>query len=62
VNRSTSRALTDQAIAAYDYQLAAHRENVLSGFQQVEDDLAAVRIWKTKPRSRMKQSWRPSVY
>jgi NodT family efflux transporter outer membrane factor (OMF) lipoprotein len=38
------RALTDQALAAYDYQVAAYRENVLSGFQQVEDNLAAVRI------------------
>jgi NodT family efflux transporter outer membrane factor (OMF) lipoprotein len=38
------RALTDQAIAAYDYQVATYRENVLTGFQQVEDNLAAVRI------------------
>jgi NodT family efflux transporter outer membrane factor (OMF) lipoprotein len=38
------RALTDQAIAAYDYQVAAYRESVLAGFQQVEDNLAAVRI------------------
>jgi NodT family efflux transporter outer membrane factor (OMF) lipoprotein len=38
------RALTDQARAAYDYQVAFYRENVLTGFQQVEDNLAAVRI------------------
>jgi NodT family efflux transporter outer membrane factor (OMF) lipoprotein len=38
------RALTDQARAAYDYQVASYRENVLTGFQQVEDNLAAVRI------------------
>jgi len=38
------RALTDQAIAAYDYQVATYREDVLTGFQQVEDNLAAVRI------------------
>ncbi len=38
------RALNDQARAAYDYQVAAYRESVLSGFQQVEDNLAAVRI------------------
>src|ERR1700733_5231906 len=38
------RALTDQAIAAHDYQVAAYRENVLVGFQQVEDNLAAVRV------------------
>jgi NodT family efflux transporter outer membrane factor (OMF) lipoprotein len=37
-------ALTDEARAAYDFQVAAYRENVLNGFQQVEDDLAAVRI------------------
>lgn len=38
------RALNDQARAAYDYQVAAYREDVLTGFQQVEDNLAAVRI------------------
>jgi NodT family efflux transporter outer membrane factor (OMF) lipoprotein len=38
------RSLTDQARAAYDYQVAVYRENVLTGFQQVEDNLAAVKI------------------
>jgi NodT family efflux transporter outer membrane factor (OMF) lipoprotein len=38
------RSLNEQARAAYDYQVAAYRENVLTGFQQVEDNLAAVRI------------------
>jgi NodT family efflux transporter outer membrane factor (OMF) lipoprotein len=38
------RSLNDQARSAYDYQVAAYRENVLTGFQQVEDNLAAVRI------------------
>jgi NodT family efflux transporter outer membrane factor (OMF) lipoprotein len=38
------RSLNDQARAAYDYQVAAYREGVLTGFQQVEDNLAAVRI------------------
>src|SRR5207237_8298248 len=38
------RSLNDQARAAYDFQVAAYRESVLSGFQQVEDNLAAVRI------------------
>jgi len=37
-------ALTDQARSAYDFQVAAYRENVLTGFQQVEDSLAAARI------------------
>jgi len=38
------RSLNDQARAAYDFQVAAYRQSVLSGFQQVEDNLAAVRI------------------
>jgi NodT family efflux transporter outer membrane factor (OMF) lipoprotein len=38
------RSLNDEARAAYDFQVAAYRESVLSGFQQVEDNLAAVRI------------------
>jgi len=38
------RALTDEARAAYDFQVAAYRQSVLNGFQQVEDNLAAVRI------------------
>ena len=37
-------AVTDQARAAYDYQVATYREDVLTSFQQVEDNLAAVRI------------------
>jgi hypothetical protein len=30
------RSLIDQALAAYDYQVEAYRENALTGFQQVE--------------------------
>ena len=37
-------AVTDQARAAYDFQVAAYREDVLTSFEQVEDNLAAVRI------------------
>jgi NodT family efflux transporter outer membrane factor (OMF) lipoprotein len=44
------RALTDQARAAYDFQVAAYRQNVLSGFQQVEDNLAAVRILENEAK------------
>jgi NodT family efflux transporter outer membrane factor (OMF) lipoprotein len=44
------RSLTDQARAAYDYQVAAYRENVLTGFQQVEDNLAAVRILENEAK------------
>ncbi|MBV9609900.1 MAG: efflux transporter outer membrane subunit [Acidobacteria bacterium] len=38
------RALTDQAREAYDAQVATYKQTVLTGFQQVEDNLAAVRI------------------
>jgi NodT family efflux transporter outer membrane factor (OMF) lipoprotein len=44
------RSLNDQASAAYDYQVAAYRENVLTGFQQVEDNLAAVRILENEAK------------
>jgi len=38
------RAGVDQAIAAYDQTVANYRETVLTGFQQVEDNVAALRI------------------
>jgi len=38
------RAASDQAIAAYDANVAAYRQIVLTGFQEVEDNLAALRI------------------
>jgi len=38
------RANVDQALAAYDQNVANYRETVLTGFQQVEDNLAALRI------------------
>ena len=38
------RAQTAQAIAAYDASVAAYRQTVLTGFQQVEDGLATLRI------------------
>lgn len=37
-------AQTDQAIAAYDASVATYRQAVLTGFQEVEDNLAALRI------------------
>jgi NodT family efflux transporter outer membrane factor (OMF) lipoprotein len=43
-------AVSDQARAAYDLQVAAYRENVLTGFQQVEDNLAAVRILENEAK------------
>jgi len=38
------RAASDQAIAAYDQTVASYRETVLTAFEQVEDNLAALRI------------------
>jgi NodT family efflux transporter outer membrane factor (OMF) lipoprotein len=38
------RAVSDQAKASYDSSVASYRETVLTGFQQVEDNLAALRI------------------
>jgi NodT family efflux transporter outer membrane factor (OMF) lipoprotein len=37
-------AQTDQAMAAYDGTVAFYRQTVLTGFQNVEDNLAALRI------------------
>lgn len=38
------RAQTEQARAAYDGNVAAYRQTVLTGFKEVEDNLAALRI------------------
>ena len=38
------RAQTDQAIAVYDEEVATYRQAVLIAFQQVEDNLATLRI------------------
>jgi len=44
------RSATDQAIAAYDANVAAYRQTVLTGFQEVEDNLAALRILEQEAR------------
>jgi NodT family efflux transporter outer membrane factor (OMF) lipoprotein len=38
------RAFSDEAKAGYDFSVATYRETVLTAFQQVEDNLAALRI------------------
>jgi NodT family efflux transporter outer membrane factor (OMF) lipoprotein len=38
------RAAADEAKASYDSAVASYRQTVLTGFQQVEDNLAALRI------------------
>jgi outer membrane protein TolC len=38
------QAQTAQAIAAYDANVATYRQTVLGGFQEVEDNLAALRL------------------
>ena len=38
------KAQTEQAIAAYDASVATYRQTVLGGFQEVEDNLAALLI------------------
>jgi len=44
------QAYTDQAWAAYDANVATYRQNVLTAFQEVEDNLAGLRILETESR------------
>ena len=43
-------AFTDQAWAAYDANVASYRQNVFTAFQEVEDNLAALRILEEESR------------
>lgn len=45
------RAVNQQAQAAYDQTVASYRQIVLTGFQQVEDNLAALRILEQEART-----------
>jgi NodT family efflux transporter outer membrane factor (OMF) lipoprotein len=48
------RAASDQAIAAYDQSVANYRQTVLTGFQQVEDNVAALRILEREAQTQDK--------
>ena len=45
------QAMTEQARAAYDASVASYRQAVLTGFQEVEDNLAALRILEQEARA-----------
>ncbi|HET7439768.1 MAG TPA: efflux transporter outer membrane subunit [Terriglobales bacterium] len=45
------RAVSEQARAAYDQTVANYRETVLTAFQEVEDNLAALRILENEART-----------
>jgi len=45
------RAQTDQARAVYDTNVASYRQIVLTGFQEVEDNLAALRILEAEAQA-----------
>jgi NodT family efflux transporter outer membrane factor (OMF) lipoprotein len=57
------RAQTEQAIAAYDASVAGYRQTVLSGFQEVEDQLATLRVLEAEAaiQDQAVQSARQSV-
>ena len=44
-------AVSDQAKAAYDQSIASYREIVLTSFQNVEDNLAALRILENESKT-----------
>jgi NodT family efflux transporter outer membrane factor (OMF) lipoprotein len=45
------RAQSEAAVAAYDQAVAGYRENVLEAFQQVEDNLATLRILEEQAKA-----------
>ena len=57
------RAQSDQAIAAHELSVSAYRQTVLTGFQEVEDNLAALRILEQEAQAQQEavQSSRQSL-
>jgi len=45
------RAVSDEAIAAYDQSIANYRETILSAFQEVEDSLAGLRLLEDEAKT-----------
>jgi NodT family efflux transporter outer membrane factor (OMF) lipoprotein len=45
------RAVRDEAVASYDQTVATYRQSVLTAFQDVEDNLAALRILAEEART-----------
>ena len=45
------RATLNQTLAAYDATLANYRQSVLTAFQQVEDNLAALRVLENEAQA-----------
>jgi NodT family efflux transporter outer membrane factor (OMF) lipoprotein len=45
------RAVSDQARAAYDQSVASYRQTILTSFQEVEDNLAALRILESEAKT-----------
>ena len=43
-DKGRRKAVTEQSLAAYDSNVAGYRQTVLTAFQEVEDNLAALRI------------------
>ncbi|MEI9974591.1 MAG: hypothetical protein WDO73_22625 [Ignavibacteriota bacterium] len=57
------RAASESALASYDAAVAAYRQTVLAAFQQVEDNLVALRSWSARrnnsrrPQRRLANRW-----
>src|SRR6266700_4069987 len=54
LRRGKTASPSDQAVAAYDQSVANYRQTVLSGFEQVEDNVAALRILEREAQTQDK--------